>query len=145
MEADQPLDEYSRVVSGVAAELTPKVASLRVPQAGGGRGGESLGSAVVLKSTNQENTAPWSGTSHVTFRLNIVRNTGAGVSIAAHPEMYPVDPLHSVVITDNIISNISVGEYSGPSTYWRIDSASIRTPGYASARSVRRSAVSRGI
>jgi S1-C subfamily serine protease len=42
------LDAYSRVVSGVAAELTPKVACLRVPQRGGGRGGESLGSAVVF-------------------------------------------------------------------------------------------------
>ena len=48
------LDAYSRVVSGVAAELTPKVASLRVPQGSGGRGrdggrgGESLGSAVVF-------------------------------------------------------------------------------------------------
>jgi S1-C subfamily serine protease len=45
MESDQPLDAYSRVVSGVAAELTPRVASLRVPQA---RRGESLGSAVVF-------------------------------------------------------------------------------------------------
>jgi S1-C subfamily serine protease len=44
MESDQPLDAYSRVVSGVAAELTPRVASLRVPQARG----ESLGSAVVF-------------------------------------------------------------------------------------------------
>src|SRR5215470_6637934 len=48
MESDQPLDAYSRVVAGVAAEITPRVASLRVPQAGGGRGGESLGSAVVF-------------------------------------------------------------------------------------------------
>jgi len=48
MEPDQPLDAYSQVVAGVAAELTPRVASLRVPQAGGGRGGESLGSAVVF-------------------------------------------------------------------------------------------------
>jgi S1-C subfamily serine protease len=51
MDSDQPLDAYSQVVSGVAAELTPKVASLRVPQGtagSGGRGGESLGSAVVF-------------------------------------------------------------------------------------------------
>jgi S1-C subfamily serine protease len=41
---DQPLDAYSRVVAGVAAELTPRVASIRVP----GRGGESLGSAVIF-------------------------------------------------------------------------------------------------
>jgi S1-C subfamily serine protease len=46
MTADPPLDAYSRIVTAVAAGLTPKVASLRVPQRGGG-GGESLGSAVV--------------------------------------------------------------------------------------------------
>jgi S1-C subfamily serine protease len=47
MAAGSPLDAYSQVVAGVAAELTPKVASLRVPRAGGGGAGESLGSAVV--------------------------------------------------------------------------------------------------
>ena len=46
MTADLPLDAYSRIVTEVAAELTAKVASLRVPR-DGGRGGESLGSAVV--------------------------------------------------------------------------------------------------
>ena len=34
MGSDSPLDAYSQVVAGVAAELTPKVASLRVPRAG---------------------------------------------------------------------------------------------------------------
>jgi S1-C subfamily serine protease len=52
MEPESDLDAYSRTVSGVAAELTPKVASLRVPVGGrgrdGGRGGEGLGSAVVF-------------------------------------------------------------------------------------------------
>jgi len=54
--ADQsPLDAYSQVVAGVAAHLTGKVASLRVPQSrssgpGSRRGGESLGSAVVFTS-----------------------------------------------------------------------------------------------
>ena len=47
MAADAPLDAYSQVVAGVAAELTPKVASLRVPRPGAGGTGESLGSAVV--------------------------------------------------------------------------------------------------
>jgi S1-C subfamily serine protease len=54
MAADSPLDSYSQIVTAVAAALTPKVASLRVPRAGargggggGGGGGESLGSAVV--------------------------------------------------------------------------------------------------
>lgn len=51
----EPLDAYSQVVAGVAAELTGKVASLAVPRSGsaGGRwpyGGQSLGSAVVFTS-----------------------------------------------------------------------------------------------
>jgi len=54
--ADQsPLDDYSQVVAGVAAHLTGKVASLRVPVsrsrgAAPRRGGESLGSGVVYTS-----------------------------------------------------------------------------------------------
>ena len=50
MGSSEPLDEYSRVVVSVAERLTPKVASLRVPQSRtSGRGsGESLGSAVVF-------------------------------------------------------------------------------------------------
>ena len=46
MARSDPLDAYSRIVSGVAAELTPKVASLRVPHRGSV--GESLGSGVVF-------------------------------------------------------------------------------------------------
>ena len=45
-----PLDAYSQIVTGVAAELTGKVASLRVPRRSAGRAGESLGSAVVYTS-----------------------------------------------------------------------------------------------
>ena len=50
MTASEPLDEYSKIVVSVAERLTPKVASLRVPQSrSGGRGsGESLGSGVVF-------------------------------------------------------------------------------------------------
>jgi S1-C subfamily serine protease len=47
MTADAPLDGYSQIVTAVAAALTPKVASLRVPREGTRGGGESLGSAVV--------------------------------------------------------------------------------------------------
>jgi len=41
---EDPLDAYSRIVSGVAERLTPRVAAVRVR----GRRGESAGSAVVL-------------------------------------------------------------------------------------------------
>ncbi|HWG62163.1 MAG TPA: trypsin-like peptidase domain-containing protein [Streptosporangiaceae bacterium] len=48
MASQQPLDSYSQIVAGVAAELTGKVASLRVPRGDGRPGAESLGSAVVF-------------------------------------------------------------------------------------------------
>jgi len=44
----EPLDAYSQIVAGVAEQLTPKVASLRVPRRGSGGRGESRGSAVVF-------------------------------------------------------------------------------------------------
>jgi S1-C subfamily serine protease len=46
----EALDAYSRIVAGVAAQLTPKVASLRVPRRGSQGRGESLGSGVVFTS-----------------------------------------------------------------------------------------------
>src|SRR5580704_6879530 len=46
MESETGLDAYSRIVAGVAAGLTPRVASLRVPHEGGGA--QSQGSAVVF-------------------------------------------------------------------------------------------------
>ena len=48
MATESPLDAYSRIVAGVAAELTPKVASLRVTGSDARRWGESIGSAVVF-------------------------------------------------------------------------------------------------
>jgi S1-C subfamily serine protease len=50
MADSSPLDAYSQIVAGVAAELTGKVASLRVPRQGGRWAGESLGSAVLFTS-----------------------------------------------------------------------------------------------
>jgi S1-C subfamily serine protease len=46
MAQDPRLDDYSRTVAGVAGELTPRVASVRVPR--GGAHAESQGSAVVF-------------------------------------------------------------------------------------------------
>lgn len=49
MTSSSPLDAYSRIVASVAAQLTPKVASLRVRRRSG-LAGQSLGSAVAYTS-----------------------------------------------------------------------------------------------
>src|ERR1700692_3701711 len=74
MEASNPLDVYSQIVSGVAERLTPRVASLRVPRAGGRGGtGESLGSGGVFTGGGflQANggTAAFSDGTSVPFRV----------------------------------------------------------------------------
>ena len=48
MDARDALDAYSEIVSGVAGQLTPKVASLRVPHQTPRGMGEGLGSGVVF-------------------------------------------------------------------------------------------------
>jgi hypothetical protein len=55
-----------------------------------------VGFAILLKSSNQDGTAPWSTTQDVTFRYNRVRNVGAVFNIAAHPEQWPVTPCRAV-------------------------------------------------
>lgn len=76
------------------------------------------GSAIVLKSTDQYGSCPTCGTSHVTFRLNVVRNVGGAFNLAAHPESAPVDPMHDVAITDNVVANVRTATFSGPGQGW---------------------------
>src|SRR5215207_4357652 len=62
---DDVLDAYSRVVSGVAEHLIPRVASLRVQ----GRRGDSSGSAVVL-----------TGDGHLLTNAHVVGDGGSAVA-----------------------------------------------------------------
>jgi len=64
------------------------------------------GSAVNFKSTNQEGTAPWSNTSNVTFRNNVIQNSPSGISIAARPEQATAVPASNLSITGNTFTNI---------------------------------------
>jgi hypothetical protein len=69
------------------------------------------GSAINLKAVNQNGRAPWSTTSDVTFRFNIVRNSAGGITTAAHPESYPSVPTARIEIADNLLYNI--GNFNG--------------------------------
>ena len=72
------------------------------------------GTAIVMKSVNQQGGCSWCGTTDVTFRNNIVRNAGAGFSIASNPDnSYPVVHLARVSVQNNIVYNINVPNYEG--------------------------------
>ncbi len=67
------------------------------------------GSAVNLKSTNQSGGCPWCGTQDITFRYNIIMNTGAGFVLSADPDPNVTNfPLQRITIQDNVVANIDV-------------------------------------
>jgi hypothetical protein len=71
------------------------------------------GFGILFKSTNQDGTAPWSETSDVTMQNNILRNSAHGVSIAGHPESYPVVPAHDIKLANNLFEKIGDGDFPG--------------------------------
>ena len=69
------------------------------------------GFAITLKSANQGGSAPWSITSDVTFRYNILRNSAAAFSISANPSTYPALPAARIKVEHNLIYD--VGSFHG--------------------------------
>ena len=73
-----------------------------------------MGMAIVFKSVNSGGSAPWQGTTDVTFRYNIVRNSPQGLSINAHPEPNPAVHVARVRVENNLFENI--GTFNGTSS-----------------------------
>jgi S1-C subfamily serine protease len=82
------LDAYSAIVTSVAAQLTPKVAALRIRS----RRGESAGSAVVL-----------TGESHLITNAHVVGDASGGITefadgTVAHFQVVGRDPLSDIAV-----------------------------------------------
>jgi uncharacterized protein YjdB len=71
------------------------------------------GYALLLKSTNQNGTAPWSQSTDITIRYNIIRNIGSGINIAANPDAGGAVPAARITIVDNVFSNLGTTPYNG--------------------------------
>ncbi len=71
------------------------------------------GFALTFKSVNQGGRAPWSQTSDVTMRYNLVRRSAAGLNIAGKPQANPAIPMSKVLIEHNVFSEI--GDFAGTS------------------------------
>src|SRR5487761_452943 len=100
MGSSETLDEYSRVVVSVAERLTPKVASLRVPQSRSSeRGsGESLGSAVVFTADG-----------FLLTNAHVVGRSGGGTAVFADG----MTAAFQVVVADPL-SDLAVVRATGP-------------------------------
>jgi hypothetical protein len=72
------------------------------------------GTAVTLKSVNQDGSAPWSGTADVTMRRNVIRHVGSGMNLHSDPERSkPSVPMARVAIVDNLILGLNSPDYPG--------------------------------
>ncbi len=71
------------------------------------------GSAIVLKSVNQGGACPWCVAKDITFRYNLLKNTGSGFALTGH-DVGAQSIMTRVTITDNVMSGIDVGPtYNG--------------------------------
>ena len=65
------------------------------------------GTGLVMKSVNQESSAPFSETRDVTFRGNIIRNVVNAIGLAGHPEAAPAVYMSHVAIQNNWFDQLS--------------------------------------
>ena len=71
------------------------------------------GFAVLLKSENQDGTAPWTQSTDITVRYNRIRNVGSGFNIAANGGYNAAVPAARMAIYDNTIDNLGLAPYLG--------------------------------
>ncbi|MEP7000309.1 MAG: hypothetical protein ABI969_07505, partial [bacterium] len=72
------------------------------------------GTAIAIKSVNQNGSCTWCVTQDVTIRFNLIRNVGAGSNVAGAPDnRFPTGQTRRIAIVDNVFANINVGEFNG--------------------------------
>ncbi len=70
------------------------------------------GLALVISPRNQDGTAPWSVVSDVTFRHNIVRHVGGGLSINGYDDNFPSQQGRNIRVENNLFTDISAADGS---------------------------------
>jgi hypothetical protein len=65
-----------------------------------------VGFAILLKSMNDEGSAPWSVSEDVTFSNNVVRNADHGLNLAAYDPYQPSGQMKRLKIVNNLWENI---------------------------------------
>jgi hypothetical protein len=79
------------------------------------------GFAFVLKSENQDGTAPWSTSSDVTVRYNHIRNTGSVFNLSGLGSRPTKNvPAARFLITHNVAEGVNVGPFTGEGVAFQI-------------------------
>jgi hypothetical protein len=94
-------------------------------------GDAQTGYAVLLKSANQDRTAPWSRTVDVTFRNNLVRHAAGAVAVVGR-DPHTEGLTKRVTIENNVFDDINQQKWKGPGIFLLVVS-SPAPAGYPSA------------
>ncbi len=78
------------------------------------------GYAILIKSVNQEGTAPWSVTRDVDFKNNIVRHTSSGINILGRDLDHPSGKMKRVRVTNNLFEDVNASTWGGEGTFLKI-------------------------
>jgi len=79
------------------------------------------GFALVLKSENQDGSAPWSTSSDITVRNNHIRNTGSVFNLSGlGSSPAKVVPAARFTISNNIVEGVNVGPFAGDGIVFQI-------------------------
>ena len=79
------------------------------------------GYAVLLKSVNQDGTAPHSVVQDVTFTNNIIRHVSSAINILGRDTRYPAVVANNIVIRNNLFEDISAAKYGGSGRFLQIN------------------------
>ena len=81
------------------------------------------GFAILLKSVNQEGTAPWSQTCDVTFTNNTVRHSGSALNLLGLDSSQPGTQMKRVLVRNNLWDDIGGTKWGGMGRFVQISNA----------------------
>jgi hypothetical protein len=85
------------------------------------------GYAILLKSVNQEGTAPWSVVQDVEFTNNVIRHVASAFNILGRETKYPSVAASNITIRNNLIEDVSAAKYGGNGRFIVINGGSAIT------------------
>lgn len=82
------------------------------------------GWAILLKSVNQDGTAPWSVVQDVQFTNNIVRHVSSAINILGRETKYTAVEASRITIRNNVFHDVSAARYGGHGRFMVINGGS---------------------
>jgi hypothetical protein len=79
-----------------------------------------VGFAILLTHRNQDGTAPWSVVSDITISQNILRHSASGINISGEDDLNPSQQTARIVVTDNLIYDLSKAKFGGDARIFQI-------------------------